>query len=42
MMIVAIPMYGLYEVGAVLSYFAPPRSERGKFFRRPKITAVSA
>lgn len=39
MMIVAIPMYALYEVGAVLAYFALPRGDRGKFFRRPKLTA---
>ena len=39
MMIVAIPMYALYEVGAVASYFALPRGERGRFWRRPKLTA---
>jgi sec-independent protein translocase protein TatC len=40
MMIVALPMYALYEVGTVLAYFAPARRERGKFFRRPKQLAA--
>ncbi len=39
MMIVAIPMYALYEVGTFTAYFALPRGERGPFFRRPKLTA---
>jgi sec-independent protein translocase protein TatC len=39
MMIVALPMYALYEVGTVCSYFALPRGERGRFWKRPKLTA---
>ncbi|MCA1665847.1 MAG: twin-arginine translocase subunit TatC [Thermomicrobia bacterium] len=39
MMLVALPMYALYEVGAVASYFALPRSDRGRFWRRPKLAA---
>ncbi|MGI8857888.1 MAG: twin-arginine translocase subunit TatC, partial [Thermomicrobiales bacterium] len=39
MMIVAIPMYALYEVGAVCSYFALPRGDRGRFWKRPKLAA---
>jgi sec-independent protein translocase protein TatC len=39
MMLVAIPMYALYEVGAIASYFALPRGERGRFWRRPKLAA---
>jgi sec-independent protein translocase protein TatC len=39
MMLVAIPMYALYEVGTVTSYFALPRGERGRFWRRPKLAA---
>lgn len=39
MMIVALPMYLLYEVGTVLSYFALPRGERGRFWKRPKLAA---
>ena len=39
MMLVAIPMYALYEVGSVCSYFALPRDERGRFWRRPKLAA---
>lgn len=38
MMIVTIPMYALYEVGTFVSYFALPRGERGRFWRRPKLT----
>ncbi len=41
MMFVLLPMYFLYEVGTVLAYFAPPRDERGRFFRRPKAIAVA-
>ena len=41
MMFVMLPMYVLYEVGTVLAYFAPPRAERGRFFRRPKAVAVA-
>ncbi|GEM_PF-263467 len=39
MMLVALPMYALYEVGAIASYFARPRAERGRFWRRPKLAA---
>ncbi len=39
MMIVALPMYALYEVGSILSFFALPRGDRGRFWRRPKLTA---
>lgn len=39
MLIVMAPMYLLYEVGTVCSYFALPRNDRGKFFRRPKLAA---
>jgi sec-independent protein translocase protein TatC len=39
MMIVALPMYFLYEVGTVLSYFALPRGERGPFWGRPKLAS---
>jgi len=38
MMLVALPMYALYEVGTISSYFARPRAERGRFWRRPKLT----
>lgn len=41
MMFVMLPMYFLYEVGTVLAYFAPPRAERGRFFRRPKVVAIA-
>ncbi len=37
MFIVLIPMYALYELGAVLSYFALPIGERGPFFTRPRL-----
>ena len=39
MMIVALPMYILYEVGTVLTYFALPRGERGRFWGRPKLAS---
>ena len=37
MFIVLIPMYALYELGTVLSYFALPRGERGPFMTRPRL-----
>ena len=39
MMLVALPMYALYEVGTVCTYYALPRGERGRFWRRPKLAA---
>ncbi len=39
MMLVALPMYALYEVGTITSYFALPHGERGRFWRRPKLAA---
>jgi len=37
MMLVALPMYALYEAGTVATYFALPRRDRGRFWRRPKL-----